>query len=1078
MGPNRLKCVPFKCLERDQRLTDPRRARERSAALCAMVDMAHCTVDESDGVERSVEDRRRYRVMRLAGGVRALAVCDPQAEQRATAAVCVDGAGARTAPVELVGLAHYLEHMLFQGSRKYPGVSFYKKQIGLRAGRCNASTSAESTSYFFEVDAGGFEEVLDIFAQFFVGAPLLDASAAAREIEAVTNEDSRNRVNDDRRLRMALQHSVSGRTTGSHTWSKFGTGNKTTLGAEAAAAAGVEVRPALLAYRERFYRRDAMALVLISSQPLDATEQLATRIFGAATDAAGTGATETTADVDPAALAAATRLVQAAAEMAEAEGPPHPWACCGADELGATSPLPFELRIVPVKERRTCRLAFPLPARLSRHRDPRAPVLDFVTHLLGHEGEGSLYACLQAEGLATAVSASAEQLRDFAIAKVGIDLTPLGEELVELVLCRVFEYLAMLAEEGAGAAAHAAWAELAMVRALRWRFAERGNAAAEAKFWAHRLHVYGPQLALSGGRVLGDFPADGVVACLEAMRPAGVIISRESKAFAPTQEDDEVDAVCVGSPPQSLPPGSQRLTEPYYGVEYERRPIAPPLREKLEAARRGERTPAAGTGAAPPPLHLPAPNPFFATELEMTAPQQEPHPARLTGEERDAVHWHATEVAFGRPKAHVVLHLACSAEAVRDVTHMHLWMAVLHEHLATTLYPARLVDLGWAVSRYTSGVVLRVSGFSHKLSRLLLTLTDQLLRWDGAAYALRFEPRREKHVRALQGHFKQTSDRLAQYYLGLLLDPSRLPMETQLEAASGATLDSLAAFHARAVRRLKPLVFTYGNLAAADAVAIAAELETRVSAAREETLPRSEWAHSPVTRVPAGAWRLTLKPLSTEEKNSACLLYYQLGQLDIGPERAQLLVLLRLLKQPLFAELRTSQQLGYIVSSGEMQHGVGRSRVSGVYVLILSKDFAPPRLQRSIDDYLRTVPDAVLGALAPDEFRTARDALVTRRREPDRTLAEAFSRRWTAIDEETYDWARRAKLADALERVTLEQVRALAARLTGAPRVAVHVFGNGHLDDFGADDGSGSVDIESWEAWRAAQGAWGENLQG
>ena len=42
-------------------------------------------------------------------------------------------------------------------------------------------------------------------------------------------------------------------------------GNKSTLGAEAAAAAGVEVRPALLAYRERFYRTDAMALVLISS---------------------------------------------------------------------------------------------------------------------------------------------------------------------------------------------------------------------------------------------------------------------------------------------------------------------------------------------------------------------------------------------------------------------------------------------------------------------------------------------------------------------------------------------------------------------------------------------------------------------------------------------------------------------------------------------------------------------------------------------------------------------------------------------------------------------------------------------
>ena len=232
----------------------------------------HGCVDESGGVERSIDDARRYRLVRLAGGIRALAVCDPQADQRATAAVCVDGAGARTAPIELVGLAHYLEHMLFQGSQKYPGVSFYKKQIGLHNGRCNASTSAEHTTFYFEVDAGGFEEVLDIFAQFFVGAPLLDASAAEREVEAVTNEDSRNRVNDDRRLRMVLQHSVDGRTHGTQTWSKFGTGNKGTLGAAAAEAAGVEVRAALLAYRQLFYRTDAMALVLISSQPLDAIE--------------------------------------------------------------------------------------------------------------------------------------------------------------------------------------------------------------------------------------------------------------------------------------------------------------------------------------------------------------------------------------------------------------------------------------------------------------------------------------------------------------------------------------------------------------------------------------------------------------------------------------------------------------------------------------------------------------------------------------------------------------------------------------------------------------------------------------
>ena len=41
----------------------------------------------------------------------------------------------------------------------------------------------------------------------------------------------------------------------------------------------------------------------------------------------------------------------------------------------------------------------------------------------------------------------------------------------------------------------------------------------------------------------------------------------------------------------------------------------------------------------------------------------------------------------------------------------------------------------------------------------------------------------EKLVRDLQGHFKQTSDRLALYFLYLLLDPTRTPKEAQLEVS-------------------------------------------------------------------------------------------------------------------------------------------------------------------------------------------------------------------------------------------------------------------------------------------------------
>ena len=245
-----------------------------------------------------------------------------------------------------------------------------------------------------------------------------------------------------------------------------------------------------------------------------------------------------------------------------------------------------------------------------------------------------------------------------------------------------------------------------------------------------------------------------------------------------------------------------------------------------------------------------------------------------------------------------------------------------------------------------------------------------------------------------------------------------------------------------------------------------------MAAAKAEVLPKEQWATQPVVKVPGTTWRLRMKPLSTEEKNSGCLLYYQLGQLDpTGSERATLLMMLRLLQQPIFAELRTKQQLGYVVSSGLYGSGSGDDEVSGCYIIVLSKTYAPPHVQRSIDEYMKGFSD-VVAAFTPDEFSTSRTALVTRYREPDRTLAEACDRRWRPIVHEHYDWSRRFKLADAIEQVKQSDVEQLAKRLLGFPRIAVHCFGSAHMEKFGEDDGSRSTEVESWEAWRAAQATW------
>lgn len=57
------------------------------------------------------------------------------------------------------GLAHYLEHMLFMGSTKYPDENEYDSFISASGGSTNAFTECEYTLYHFDVLPRHLEKV-------------------------------------------------------------------------------------------------------------------------------------------------------------------------------------------------------------------------------------------------------------------------------------------------------------------------------------------------------------------------------------------------------------------------------------------------------------------------------------------------------------------------------------------------------------------------------------------------------------------------------------------------------------------------------------------------------------------------------------------------------------------------------------------------------------------------------------------------------------------------------------------------------------------------------------------------------
>ena len=115
-------------------------------------------------IARSENDQSVYRHLTLPNALQVLLVSDPDAD-KAAAALDVF-VGSSHDPVRRQGLAHFLEHMLFLGTDKYPEPDEYQAFIGQHGGQHNAYTSFEHTNYFFDIDPAHFEPALTGFHVF------------------------------------------------------------------------------------------------------------------------------------------------------------------------------------------------------------------------------------------------------------------------------------------------------------------------------------------------------------------------------------------------------------------------------------------------------------------------------------------------------------------------------------------------------------------------------------------------------------------------------------------------------------------------------------------------------------------------------------------------------------------------------------------------------------------------------------------------------------------------------------------------------------------------------------------------
>ncbi len=100
------------------------------------------------------------------------------------------------------GLSHYLEHMLFKGTRKRPGAEI-AAEVQRHGGNMNAYTSFERTVYYIDLPSEHLEVALDVLADAVFDA-VLPADETEREREVILREIDMGNDDPDRTLVQTL----------------------------------------------------------------------------------------------------------------------------------------------------------------------------------------------------------------------------------------------------------------------------------------------------------------------------------------------------------------------------------------------------------------------------------------------------------------------------------------------------------------------------------------------------------------------------------------------------------------------------------------------------------------------------------------------------------------------------------------------------------------------------------------------------------------------------------------------------------------------------------------------------------
>ena len=908
-------------------------------------------------------DKSEARTFVLENGLKVYLLSDPGFNLSA-ASVSVE-VGSYEDPVDREGLSHFLEHMLFLGTEKYPDVDEYSTFLKTNGGMSNAYTARDHTNYQFQVLPDAFDGALDRFSQFFIG-PLFTEEYTAREVNAVNSEYQKNIMSDGwRQFRMNGLFANE-----SHPAAKFNIGNLETLG-------DIDRMELIDFYREH-YSANRMGLAMLSTHSLDEMEQWARKHFSAVEN---------------------HNLPRNVHDSNIIEGKKT-------------------LRVVyvePVKDIRKMDILFELPSTRDKYESKPGRQFGFI---LGHEGKGSLLSHLKQKGWALTLSAGTRQeSKEVGLATVSIGLTEAGLKQYKDVLKSVVGYVQLMKDSG-----HQphVFNELSSMASLNEIYSSKGEGMWRATNLANEAMMYPISDVGRINYIYRDDKPGSYNNLLSQLNIENMMVYLSSKGV-PTDK-----------------------TEHFFQINYS-------YAEDDELYKE----------LSKPIIY----DDFMVAEENPFIPKKASVPKRELADDvfpSPIIDKSGVKLYFGqdheflRPKGVIGLKIMLPKDkmSIKHRVYSRLYAACVKESLNELSYPAKQAGLDYNIRDSYEGILLDVNGYKESAMKLYELMLDHMV--DFSVTDEQFDAIKDKIVRdyenfALSDAHQQTRELSSDVMFGI-----KYTWEDALPVVKESSLKMLKEYSNSLYSKTFVEAMVYGDFKETDARK-AVQLFNRKT--NTKSIERSQAFDISYLQFSGPE---TIQYTNELLVNNSCFFRkYYIGE-DSPETRAVSNIISKSIQQPFYTEMRTNQQLGYIVWS------YARSLDESYYLnfLIQSGVYPADELDKRANAFIDTAPE-FLREMDQETYQQLIDSAIEELEKKPMSISERAAKLKTLIFEYEADYKRDQKTIEALRVLDKDfLVSYLEKVLSKDSRKMVNVlsFAEGHENKTKAKNSFG--ELNSWKASR------------